>query len=1206
MTEQELRSTLTKAYNRENWKQVLLKMFPESELFAQDRPTVFTREEQRNLANHIVHFGEVSLNGDTLIFLEVELKPDSVQLSQNRVGLRRLVDNEVISGLNDAAIISYYQPETDDWRITFYSEMFDWDEDGNPIKRKTNPKRYTFVVGPTESCRTASTRLYEILKVNKSHRNTVKTVKEAFSVEKVSKKFFRQYKEQYDKFVGYLTGEVWSGGKEPDPVETSFTQLQCFFGHATDPKKEARDFVKKLLGRIVFLYFIQKKKWIGSNTPDFKDGDPNFLSNLFHSLPDSQKYSFYSSWLEPLFFDTLNEDEDHTFTMPNGEVVYIPFLNGGLFEKDETDKKASGLSLPQELFSNPNPALREKENEWGFLDFLNAYNFTVHEDSPGDHTIAVDPEMLGHIFENLLEDNKDKGAYYTPKPIVHYMCQESIIEYLLTSLTDDKTKGKAKESLRDDLEDLVKNQNVGQLSGKTKEILKALHSVKVCDPAIGSGAFPMGILQEIFQIVDTFHFYESDEFYEGWNLEQGEWKPAEVKKQIIQNSIYGVDIEKGAVDIARLRFWLSLIVDEEDPTPLPNLDYKIMIGDSLVSRLMIDGEEQIVKINWEMKGEVGSTKEHLKNLKSTLSTIVEKQKKYFDANIEKKAGLKNEIDQLKVEALIHQLHFDREDYVANNEDNGNFFEENTERKLKLIGFNELIKKLETKKNDLDSIEFFDWKLDFPKILNEKISKKTGFDIVIANPPYLGESGNKEKFRRVTQGGLSDFYLGKMDYFYFFMHLALNLSNENGVNTFITTNYYPTADGALKLRKDLKERSNIIQLINFGELKVFDSARGQHNLITIFKKPSEKRTYVQIMDVKKSGTATSDDLNKILNSEDGQTKYQSFKSNELYDGTKNYIRLSGTVTSSGTGVNSILEKVSVKADELLGSITEINQGVVSGCDKFTNRFTDKVQSLSNIEINDGIYVFDLENARDLQTIHSFNYDEKKLLKPFFKNSDIYKYKSDTENNKLLLYLDRDISSIDKYPNIERHLLKFEDVLKDRREYKNGRIEYFQLQWPRDENIFRSPKICVPYRVRTNCFAYNDIDWYCRSDCYLITGKNDDEGIALKYILALLNSSLFFFWLYHRGKRKGETLELFYTPLSEIPIYLAPIDIQAELIKKVEDIERAKEKGKKAETLEKEIDTLVYKLYNLTWEEVNVVDPEFGLSEEEYERVEVEMN
>ena len=490
MNKRELQEKLRGRYNRETWKSVLLEMFPDANHFFQDQPAILDRVEQRNLANHIVQFGEIQLGGDNLIFLEVELKQGSVQLARNRVGLRRLVDNEVIAGLTDGALITYYQPETDEWRITFYSERYGWDEDGNTIKEETHPKRYTYVVGPNESCKTAAGQLMKVVQAGRE--NTLETVLKAFSIQKVSKEFFKEYKEQYDKFVGHLTGKIWTknGVKE---VGNRISQFHFYFKSTNDHEKEARDFVKKLLGRIVFLYFVQKKQWLGASSTEIEDGKSDFIYDLFKQVPEDQKDQFYSQWLTKLFFDTLNRDDDHTFTMPDGEVVYIPFLNGGLFEKDETDKNTESLPLTGELFSNPVDT--ESPNTRGFLDFLSAYNFTIHEDSPGDHTIAVDPEMLGHIFENLLEDNKDKGAYYTPKPIVHYMCQESLIEYLLTELTAENAESAEKEELRSHLEDLIKKQEAGELVGFTEEILKSLKEVKVCDPAIGSGAFPMGILQ---------------------------------------------------------------------------------------------------------------------------------------------------------------------------------------------------------------------------------------------------------------------------------------------------------------------------------------------------------------------------------------------------------------------------------------------------------------------------------------------------------------------------------------------------------------------------------------------------------------------------------------------------------------------------------------------------------------------------------------
>jgi adenine-specific DNA-methyltransferase len=230
----------------------------------------------------------------------------------------------------------------------------------------------------------------------------------------------------------------------------------------------------------------------------------------------------------------------------------------------------------------------------------------VHEAGPEEQTLAVDPEMLGHIFENLLEDNKDKGAFYTPKEIVHYMCQESLTQYLKNYLTRE-VKGIPSAELEDQLRRFLQHGVWAELSPYSGVLLKALRQVKVCDPAIGSGAFPMGILHEIFQAVEHIHDLSPDETESIWEL--NEWEPAEVKLRIIQHSIYGVDIERGAVDIARLRFWLSIIVDEPRPRTLPNLDYKIVVGDSLLGKF--NGE--VLEIDWELKGWNGSNRRNARH-----------------------------------------------------------------------------------------------------------------------------------------------------------------------------------------------------------------------------------------------------------------------------------------------------------------------------------------------------------------------------------------------------------------------------------------------------------------------------------------------------------------------------------------------------------------------------------------------------------------
>jgi adenine-specific DNA-methyltransferase len=607
-------------------------------------------------------YGKIQLDDSTEITCyEVLLQP-KVRIEQSKVAIQQYVRKLLTAG--QAALINFVAPANKNvWRLTLVAKDSVLTEKG--VKEKTtNAKRYTFLLGPSETCKTAAER-FETLSTEKEI--TFQTLVNAFSVEKLSKAFFDEYTLHYQNFCDYL---------QESNYRKSVFNITFPAGATKQDKDKAskpiRDFVKKLLGRIVFLYFVQKKGWLGASDTNYTNGLGDFIKQLFNKSGGND--TFYSNWLTILFFDTLNKERaNDDFTMPDGKIVKVPFLNGGLFDKEDFDEHL--LTFKSKLFHNPDfedAILTAKSNGFarGFLDFLDAFNFTVYEDSPDDHTVAVDPEMLGHIFENLLEDNKDKGAFYTPKEIVHYMCQESLIEYLSTGLQNDYTVyrqiGKEQIELfgnetrtgqlkiieelgekgldKEEVAYMVKNKDISKLTQKQLlSIDRLLDNVKICDPAIGSGAFPMGLLQEIFSIKELIA-YETGKV----------WKPAEAKLNIIQNSIYGVDIEKGAVDIARLRFWLSLVVDEEKPKALPNLDYKIVVGDSLISKF--DGE--IVEIDWEIKEGTQTDifgNENLQKRKQLLKTLTEKQRKYFDPANKNKKALALEIRNHKIDVLINQL-----------------------------------------------------------------------------------------------------------------------------------------------------------------------------------------------------------------------------------------------------------------------------------------------------------------------------------------------------------------------------------------------------------------------------------------------------------------------------------------------------------------------------------------------------------------------
>lgn len=448
--------------------------------------------------------------------------------------------------------------------------------------------------------------------------------------------------------------------------------------------------------------------------------------------------------------------------------------------------------------------------------------------------------------------------------------------------------------------------------------------------------------------------------------------------------------------------------------------------------------------------------------------------------------------------------------------------------------------------------FFLWKVFFADVFKEN----GGFDVVIANPPYVGEDSNKELFREVASSDFGrKYYLGKMDYFYFFIHKAIDISNSNATITFITTNYFLTANGAKKLRRDLKERVNINKLINFNEVKIFDSAKGQHNIISIFNK-NKTNKLAENYQVKRKGKVNNDIIEMILEKRDSKTKYYNIKQDNLFEDEELYIRLEGANVNSGTPLDNILNKMK-KSKFKLQNLVNIKQGVVSGCDSVSNGNIDKIKDKSNIELNDGIFVLDLKNKRDKKVLDQFSNKEKnEIVKPFYKNSEIKRYWCNKDNTKVLLYLNREISDISKYPNVKKHLLKFEDILKDRREVKNDRIKFHQLQWDREQTIFENEKIVVPYRTTINKFGYNKSDWFCRSDVYIIYKKNNK--VNLKFLLSLLNSKLYYTWFYYKGKRKGETLELFKTPLLNVPIKEVSFKLQDKIINKVDLILENKKK------------------------------------------------
>ncbi len=864
-TKEQIQYLLQHQYSSTHWKAFLSELFATSHFYS--NPTRLT-SINASIASDAFHIGNITLseNGISrhIAVYEVVLAPNVV-LERNRVGLRNLLKMHWKE--QDAAFVVYYQSDRQQhsdakkWRFSYVSELKKFNEAGEYVANNTEPKRYTYVLGEGESCRTAAERFYALQQ--KAHKTTLDDIKEAFSVEKLSKTFFTQYKDHYQDFVQYLTGkrqEKVAGKWEDITKHAPNAQLISVFNNN---EKDVRDFCKKLLGRIVFLYFIQKKGWLGVPLHDsWGNGKPDFMSRLLANCANPA--IFYSEYLSKLFFETLNQlRADDLAEIVEGEPTKIPYLNGGLFEED--DPKHRHLVFKTDLFKN-------------LFDFFDQYNFTIYEDDPNDHTVAVDPEMLGHIFENLLEDNKDKGAFYTPKEIVHYMCQESLIEYLTTwfeghgytvqqdsfvsfdnhaqtsfiSANDGRTgqglleiaqtsQQPAKHIDRAIIEKLLKKQ----LNEDDKQAViqhaaafnEALDKVKICDPAIGSGAFPMGLLQEIFTAKQTLHTFVHGDL--------ASFAPAAVKLNIIQNSIYGVDIERGAVDIARLRFWLSLVVDEPAPQALPNLDYKIVVGNSLISKLGDD----VIDIDWDIKpnnhGLFGV--EEAKSIQTILKQITNLQSNFFNPNAPKKE-LAPKIRNLKIDLLIQQLHLmiASRGLATKPIGTGRALVAQTELYLQTEGWKQQAAALQALKAQPDkALAFFDWQLNFAEVMNKDVAENgiVGFDIVIGNPPYVSTKGTTEIMKSELQSafGYSD------DLYNHFIIKGIKLLKNQGVNTMITPDTYFTTLTKRNLREFLLA-NKIISIIHLGH-DIFDSAMVSTAIILLQKNSELKNKKIHFIDLK---------------------------------------------------------------------------------------------------------------------------------------------------------------------------------------------------------------------------------------------------------------------------------------------------------------------------------------------------------------------
>jgi len=772
-----LHKIFSRAFDDAQWLEVLQTVFGAKHgLLAQPKDiTANLKGNYTGKAKAAYELGSLTTSDDRIIGLyKIDVKPN-VWLERNKVGLRELL-RDVYKYDVDGAIIVFVQDHK--WRLSFVSEIKMLNDEGEVIEQATEPKRYTYLLGEGEKVRTPSERLAALSNKTLS----IQDILNAFSVEALNEEFYKIIQAFFYELIG---GEVGKGRKQTD-YGKGILQLPGV-PKGKEHKKLYQEFAVRLIGRSVFCWFLKMKK--------SEAGDPLLPESLLASKAVKSNPNYYHSILERVFFQTLNTPMDKRVdNLPKG-AEQIPFLNGGLFEPGADDyykpNRLTGLSEHLNTLKIPDSWFQ------AFFEELEKYNFTIDENSVTDVEVSVDPEMLGRIFENLLAEidpdsgetaRKATGSFYTPREIVDYMATESLVQYL-----HNKTDI-AHEKLRPIFK-MLEAKDPKFTPTETNLILDALDKVKILDPACGSGAFPMGVLQKIVQALQKL------------DPEAAWWKQRQVdrienpivKKQlreklessgveyarkigIIQNSLYGVDMQPVAAEISKLRCFLTLIVDEHidesKPNrgiePLPNLEFKFVTADTLIKLPeerdlgglfnANDDLDQLDRIRHDYLQSYGKEKEKLKEqFQATQDKIAREQLRHGAADVKSRAWLIS-----TWEPFSHE------------------------------------------KSD-----WFDPKWMFGV---------ERFDVVIGNPPYVDSEKMTmlDKDYRETLKNEYSFASGNWDLFLVFIQRGIQLLNNAGSFSYIIPNKLIGAKYAVQARLGLAELK-LVEIADYSRINVFKTA-----------------------------------------------------------------------------------------------------------------------------------------------------------------------------------------------------------------------------------------------------------------------------------------------------------------------------------------------------------------------------------------------
>ncbi len=945
-------------------------------------------------------------------------------------------------------------------------------------------------------------------------------------------------------------------------------------------KEENFETILKLL--ILWLNRILFLKLIESNLVRFND-DKNLKFLNFKKIPDFDK-------LSELFFEVLAKEKS---TRKKSEFAYLPYLNSSLFEKQsiENTLEISSLSNDLKLFYYKNTVLKDdkckaKKGQVGLLEYLFEFldSFDFGSDDEQSEILSqkelISSSVLGNVFEKL--NGYKEGSFYTPSFITSYMCKESITKVVLDKFNaqfdlDAKDISELRKSLR-------KEDKKAQ-----KELL---NSIKICDPAVGSGHFLVSALNVMLSIYDELNLFDEEFYLEVQNDEilitgrKGEFieykRPKtpkdkahliqqelfHTKKDIIENNLFGVDINPNSCEITKLRLWIELLKHSfyqsfddgnyHDLKTLPNIDINIKCGNSLVSYF-----------------ETGKSLSHYPNIKERMGKYKRIVKDYKEGFYTDKSHINQEIKNLKIsfKNFCFADKFKKEmksfndkcekyskkygNFLAVDDENLKFF---VSANLTLFDFDEkeATKEFANLKKEYDNIfnlesnHPFEWRFEFPEILDDDGNFK-GFDLIIGNPPYIKENDNKDLFTNTKKLRT---YQGKMDIWYHFVGRGFDILKNNGYLAFIATNNWVANSGAKKLRNIVLEESQILSLVDFSSFMVFDSASIQ-TMIMQFQKIKPPKNYEFHFAKITTQTPIYEDVINLLKNE--KTQNNEILSINLTP--KKFI--DKTLNFTKSDYEELFNKIQ-KYGKFYLEESEVAQGIVPAIDE--------------------AFVIKDKNV--------FSKNEQCFIKEYYTGLSGKFYSSFTD--KYLIYLSNKNYSgnLDDLPNLKQHFQKYKEILKESKiKYKTPNKPYFYLHREREEKFFKKgeEKIISQVRCIEPIFVYSNENFYGSRALFFIQTCR----INLKYLTGVLNSKLIAFWLKHKGKIQGNLFKIDKEPLLNIPV----VNINSKneklankLISLVDEILKVKEQDKNANTqeLENKINSLVYKLYNLTEEEIKIIE------------------